>query len=81
MFLQIGITIIQEIWMMDKLKQVTFIDVKESNGLLGKFKDNHLNKVFEMLDNKTPVKEIEVYLEFSLIELYHKEALLKTSIK
>jgi len=69
------------LWMISKLKQVTFIDVKESNGLLGKFKDSHLNKVFEMLDNKTPIKKIEVYLEIALIELYHKDALLNTSKK
>ena len=65
--------------MMDNLNQITFEDVQQDRGLLKVFKNQNLNKVFELLKSDTKEIEIKKYLESNLIELYHKDALKSTS--
>ncbi|HIP48468.1 MAG TPA: hypothetical protein EYG92_05830 [Lutibacter sp.] len=65
--------------MMDNLNQITFEDVQQDRGLLKVFKNQNLNKVFELLESDTKEIEIKKYLESNLIKLYHKDALKSTS--
>jgi hypothetical protein len=62
-------------WMMDKLYEITFMDVKQDKGLLKIFRKEHLSKVFELLEQGNKEMEIKNYLELNLIKLYHSEAL------
>jgi len=61
--------------MMEQLQTIHFDDILNDNPPFKIFKDNHISKVFAMLENGKSREEIQTYLEIQFADMYHKKAL------
>ena len=62
-------------YMMEQLQTIHFDDILNDNPPFKIFKDNHISKVFAMLENGKSREEIQTYLEIQFADMYHKKAL------
>ncbi len=63
-------------WMETKFSQIDQLEnVSDANGLLAEFKDNTLEKAFEIYTKTKDLNEMELFLEKRIIDFYYKKSL------
>jgi len=56
------------VWMQEKIKFLSFQDVKEDSGILKEFRDKNFSTVFDYLQEEKSTEEIRFFVETKLIE-------------
>jgi hypothetical protein len=64
-------------FMLDKLKDIKYNDLKVDKGVINDFKQKHLNTIFKMLEEGKTNIEVAIFIEIVFAKMYHKESLLK----
>ncbi|WP_083629362.1 fimbria/pilus outer membrane usher protein [Tenacibaculum agarivorans] len=62
------------VWMQEQLTGLTYQDVLNDKGILKGFKKKYISKVFDMLENNKPIKEVKAYLSLMYAKYYHNNA-------
>ena len=62
-------------FMLDELKNIESINLKDSKGILSTFKQKHFNTISKMLEEGKTNFEIGIYIEIVFAKMYHKQAL------
>lgn len=62
-------------FMLEKLNDIKYLDLKEPKGLLYDFKKKHLNTIFKLLEEGKTNIEVAIYIEIAFAKMYHQESL------
>ena len=64
------------LWMISQLENTTITDVKNDKGLLKDFKDENIENIFRMINEKQNEEQLLNNIESKLIKFYHNKALM-----